>query len=99
MLKHIVCWKIKGDDLGSKESNLAKMKELLDELPNLIDEIEAFEVGINFNENEAAYDISLFSVFTDKGTLEVYQKHPEHLRVAEFIKEVTLNRVVVDYFD
>ncbi len=99
MLKHIVCWKIQGNEAASKESNLAKMKELLDELPNLINEIEAFEVGINFNESEAAYDISLFSVFADNEALDIYQKHPEHLRVAEFIKKVTLNRVVVDYFD
>lgn len=99
MLKHIVCWKIRGNEAGLKESNLAKMKELLDELPKLINEIEAFEVGINFNESEAAYDISLFSVFTDKAALEIYQNHPEHLRVAKFIREITLERVVVDYFD
>lgn len=99
MLKHIVCWKIKGEDANSKENDLKKMKELLDELPALINEIEAFEVGINFNESPAAYDISLFSVFASEEALDIYQKHPEHLRVAEFIKSVTLNRVVVDYFD
>ncbi|WMJ72305.1 Dabb family protein [Cytophagaceae bacterium ABcell3] len=95
MLKHIVCWKIK--DQADKKENIEKMKEKLEALPEKISEIVEFEVGINIDPSDAAYDISLYSSFKDQEALATYQKHPEHVEVGKLIKEITESRVVSDY--
>lgn len=98
MLKHIVCWKIKDSaDGSSRKENLEKMKRDLEALPMIIKEIIDFEVGINFNSSDTAYDISLYSSFKDQEALQKYQKHPNHEKVAEFIRSITEKRAVVDY--
>ncbi|MFN6945662.1 MAG: Dabb family protein [Cytophagaceae bacterium] len=98
MLKHIVCWRIKDLSGGvPKKEALLMMKQKLDELPERISEIIEFEVGININPSEAAYDISLYSSFKDEEALEAYQQHPAHQEVGKFIKEIASQRAVVDY--
>ena len=95
MIVHIVCFKI--EDNSSKEENLSKMKKLLEELPSKIPQIIDFEVGLNYNESDAAFDVSLYSTFNSKEDLNAYAIHPDHLVVVNFIKTIATDRVVVDY--
>mgnify|MGYP000082222159 CR=1 FL=1 len=98
MVKHIVMWKLKEYAEGAdKEQNALKIKELLMGLKDKIDSIQRIEVGIDINRSEAAYDVALYSEFSDSAGLDAYQNHEEHLKVAAFIKKVVQNRVVVDY--
>ena len=39
----------------------------------------------------------LISEFSDAKDLSNYQKHPEHVKAAEFINKVRLERKLVDY--
>jgi hypothetical protein len=39
----------------------------------------------------------LISEFKDMRDMESYRKHPEHVKAAEFIGKVQLERKVVDY--
>jgi hypothetical protein len=55
------------------------------------------EVGINAVPSEAAYDVAIYSEFADKDDLEIYQKHPEHMKVVELVKAVASGRAIVDY--
>jgi len=41
--------------------------------------------------------VVLYSEFRSQKDLEAYQRHPEHIRVAEFIEKVREERRVVDY--
>ena len=98
MIKHIVLFKFKDFAEGEDKSrNIQKMKSQLDALKNIIDEIKFFEVGINFSNSDAAYDLALCSEFESKEDLHSYQRHPEHLKVADLIKKVCEARVVADY--
>lgn len=98
MIKHIVMWKLKDHGWGAgKTDNARKMKALLEQLKGSIPEIRHIEVGINVIPSEAPSDVVLYSEFATKEDLEAYQKHPEHIKVAAFIKEVVLDRRVVDY--
>ena len=54
-------------------------------------------MGVNFGNSDAAYDLALCSEFESKEDLYSYQKHPEHVKVADFVKKVCENRVVSDY--
>jgi len=98
MIKHIVMFKLKDNfETNEKISILKKLKMELEELPKNISEIKYFEVGLNFNESQRAYDFVLVSEFETKNDLEIYAKHKKHLEFIEFFKPFRENSIVVDY--
>ena len=98
MLKHIVLFKLKHTAEGeSKEENAKKIKHELETLTAKIPQIRHIEVGINVIPSETAYDIAIYSEFADEKDLNTYMKHPEHVKIADFIGKVRESRVVVDY--
>jgi hypothetical protein len=98
MVKHIVMWKLNESAEGfTKAENANRMKKWLEELRLVIPEIERLEVGINFNQSPAAFDIVLYSEFESKETLQIYQDHPEHTKFKNKINNIRTERTVVDY--
>jgi hypothetical protein len=98
MLKHVVLFKLKSSAEGaSKEQNARRMVEMLHGLRSRIPQIRHLEAGTNVVPSEAAYDVAIYSEFADEKDLAIYAKHPEHLKVVEFVKKVVEGRVVVDY--
>ena len=98
MIKHIVLWKLKDHAEGAdKNQNAQKMKSALEALKSKIPQIRHIEIGMNFLPSDAAYDVALYSEFASAQDLEIYQKHPEHLKVADFVGKVREQRAVVDY--
>lgn len=81
----------------NKQENILKVKELLEALDSTVDVLNSMEVGINFNPTERAFDMSIYTKFDTKENLHSYAVHPEHLKVLEFIKAVTVETKVVDY--
>ena len=94
MIVHIVMFKFKEEN---KASNLKIVEEKLNDLVSKIDELKSIEVGIDFNQSERAFDLSLYSTFESKEDLKLYAVHEEHLKVVSLIKEVTSESKVVDY--
>ena len=94
MVVHIVMFKFSEQN---KAQNIQKVKKELEALVDKIDELLFIEVGIDFNQSERAFDLSLYSTFDTKANLKKYAVHEEHLKVVEFIKEVTVESKVVDY--
>jgi len=94
MIKHIVSWKLQEEN---KKENAIQIKTKLLSLIGEIDEIIELEVGIDFNQSEAAHDVLLYSTFDTVEDLNVYQNHPKHQEVVVFVKSVVTARVVVDY--
>ena len=98
MLKHIVMWKIKDSHEGmDKNEIMDRIKKDLEGLKNFIPEIKTMEIGRNSNELPTSFDIALYSEFESMEDLEIYKEHPEHVKVAQFIRQVTADAVVVDY--
>lgn len=96
MIRHIVLWRI-AETENAAERALA-IKENLEALKGKIDEVVDIEVGINFNETEAASDVALVSTFRTKEDLDIYQDHPEHKAVgANYVRPFVTERRVVDY--
>ncbi|SFV50905.1 Stress responsive alpha-beta barrel domain protein Dabb [hydrothermal vent metagenome] len=94
MIVHIVMFKFKDEN---KALNMARVQKKLEDLEESIDVLKSMEVGINFNESERAMDMSLYSTFESVSDLKIYQEHPEHQKVVELIKKVTVESKVVDY--
>jgi hypothetical protein len=98
MIKHIVLWKLKAQAQGAgKDENAAIMKRDLEALKQKIPQIRHIEVGRNCIPSDAAYDVALYSEFANEEDLMIYQQHPEHQKVADFVGTVRESRVVVDY--
>jgi len=94
MIVHIVMFKFKNENI---EKNLKEVTNKLNDLVGLIPELNSLEVGIDFSRSDRAFDLSLYSTFDTKKALKAYAVHPEHLKVVEFIKSVTIESKVVDY--
>ena len=98
MVKHIVMWSLKDGARGLNKKQIAeKMKEQLNALRPIIREIRSLEVGVNFLESPASYDVVLYTEFDSRDDLQAYQIHPDHVALKDFIGAVTDKRAVVDY--
>jgi calcineurin-like phosphoesterase family protein len=98
MIKHMVMWKLKDFAEGAnKKENAEKIKAQLEGLKSKIKEVKTLEVGFNFNDSADSYDIALYAEFDSVVDLKKYQKHPEHIKVGDYIINLRLDRKVVDY--
>jgi hypothetical protein len=98
MVKHIVMWRFKDSaEDGNKKTNIKIAKDGLMSLKGKVESLVSIEVGVNINNSDAAYDLALYTEFKDLKGLDEYQNHPEHLKVAGFIRKVVGSRVVADY--
>lgn len=96
MVKHIVMWKFLDAAEGkSKAENLIIIKEKLEGLTDFIPQIKYMEVGVNFT--PGGYDAVLYSEFDSPEDLELYQNHPAHRAIADYIGKIRTDRVVGDY--
>ncbi len=95
MLVHIVMFQFKEEN---KETNMSRVKEMLEALPGKIDTLKSMEVGIDISRSERSFDMVLVSTFENQEGLDVYAPHPAHQEVVHFIKEVTVLSKVVDYW-
>ena len=98
MVKHIVMLRLKEyDNKTQKLENALKLKKAIEDLKIHIDALKFIEVGLNFNEKPAAYDLVLIATFESEADLEIYRLHPEHKKLMVFLKTVTSDSAVVDY--
>ncbi|MCM1021818.1 MAG: Dabb family protein [Muribaculum sp.] len=93
MVKHIVIFKLGGDDaLEVAES----FKKALLNLPDVIPCLKSIEVGINANPSET-WTLVLTAVLETMADVDVYAKHPSHVAAAGLIAKNKLERACVDY--
>jgi len=99
MIKHIICLKLKDFAEGNPKSKNAKLaKEKLLALKEKIGEIKYIEVGINAPEASGDnFEVVLITKFDSFSDLFAYQKHPEHVKVTEFIGKIRETRACVDF--
>jgi hypothetical protein len=98
MVHHIVVWRFKEEAQGAgRADNLRRAKELLDQLPREIPGIRSFTVGVNTADSPEAADLALVSEFDGWDALRIYQDHPAHRRVVDFLRAVRTERRVADW--
>ncbi len=93
MIKHIVFFKLSKDGLEKKDEIVSK----LNSLKNDIDFVRELEVGVNFAQEDRAFDISLIVAVDSKEDLDRYATHEKHIPVVNFIKSLNTESKVVDY--
>jgi hypothetical protein len=99
MIKHIVMWTIhEGETPRARFERMAEVKARILGLKEVIPEIVSME--ILFNSPVARgdnYDVVLTSEFRSWADLDTYLKHPVHVAVGEYIKNVKKSRAAIDY--
>ena len=94
MVKHIVMWKFHSNvSENDKEEMVARLKSLTDSVPQL----RKITAGLDLSRKERSWDIALYSEFDSIDDLHAYAVHPEHIKVAEFIKTLASEVAAVDF--
>ena len=94
MLVHIVCWKYKTDTTEEqRKDHIAKLRGL----PNMIPNIESFEVGSDVLHLDRSFDTGLVARYPDRAALDFYNDHPEHQKVVALGRQIAEKVVSVDF--
>ena len=94
MINHVVLIKFKSD---VKDDEIDDLEKGLDDLPNQIIEIQAFEFGRDLIHSERSYDFALVSLFANLEAVRRYQEHPAHLKVLQGMNRLSEDILSVDF--
>jgi heme-degrading monooxygenase HmoA len=97
MIKHIVMWNVRGDDVASRARNIALVKAEFESLRGRIPGLLHLEVGVDDSRIDYACDVVLVTEFESRAALAAYAEHPEHLRVRRALGDLRSARHQVDY--
>lgn len=98
MVKHLVFFTLKDQAGGNtKAENIALIKAKIAGLNGKIPGLIKVEIGEDFSATAVSSDIALYSEFESREALAVYNDHPDHVVVKEFIASVASGRQLVDY--
>jgi len=61
--------------------------------------LRELNAGVDFLGLERSWDLALVAVLDDRQALEIYDQHPEHKPVKEFLKSLGAESVSVDFED
>ena len=96
MLTHIVIWKYRSDvEQFARDEHV----RLLDKLRTVIPEVRSLVVGFDILHLKRSYDTGLVALFDDQAVLNAYTVHPEHVKVAEFGRQISEHVASVDFTD
>jgi quinol monooxygenase YgiN len=98
MVKHIVFWRVKDGLVGKeREETFRRIKEGFEALQGVIPGLLKIEIGFDFLKSPDSCDFVLYSEFESRAALEGYQKHPRHEAMVPMVREIRIERRVVDY--
>jgi len=93
MVRHIVFFKL------NNKNDADEVKEKLLTLKDGVKEVKDLEVGINFSDEERAYDIALIVDLENKEALEAYANDKYHQEVIKYLKIKVKTTKIVDYLN
>ncbi|CCE74480.1 Dabb family protein [Clavibacter nebraskensis] len=96
-LRHVVSWKLADRDPAALDRDAARVMEALGTLPDLVPGIRAFQLGRDVVGSARSHDVVLIADFDDRAGLEAYDVHPEHQRVAAFVRSLVASAASVDF--
>lgn len=98
MIKHIAMFKFKAFESEQEEKNYQeRLVKAFDGLDKTIPEIKFLQIGFDQLKSDASYDFIVNVDIENLDALSVYAKHPDHMKAVEVIKEMAIDRKVIDY--
>ncbi len=96
-LRHVVSWKLADRDPAALDRDSARITEALGTLPCLVPGIRSFQLGRDVVVSARSHDVVLIADFDDRAALDAYDVHPEHQRVAAFVRSLVGSAASVDF--
>ncbi len=96
-IRHVVTWKIAGEDADVRASRIESIKSALEALPPLISDIQSLQAGVNTLYGDKNWHLVLIADFESIEALESYVAHPAHQALVAKHKDYFEERVAVDY--
>ncbi len=97
MIRHVINWKLAATEPAEKDAAFAELADGFGALPHAIPEIKALWIGKDLDETEGNWDIVLIIDYASTADLEIYQHHPEHVKVKDIVRRLTTERSAVDF--
>ncbi|MBX3636532.1 MAG: Dabb family protein [Rubrivivax sp.] len=97
MIRHIVMWRVRGDDAGARARHAAQVKQAFESLRGQVPGLRHLEVGLDVSGVDYACDVVLVTDFDSREALAAYAEHPAHLRVRQSLEGLRVTRHQVDY--
>jgi len=97
VIKHIVFWRVREELAAEAPERLTEIRSQLESLVEVVPGLVHIEIGTDFSEGDASFDVALYSVFESREALAGYQVHPDHVAVVGLAQELFAERAVVDY--
>ena len=94
MIKHVVVFKFKPET--DERERTAVINELRD-LPNKIDVIREYEVGLDVLRSQRSWDGVIIGTYDDLDALQKYQRHDDHIPVVMKMQQLCDTFGVVDF--
>jgi hypothetical protein len=88
---------IKFTEHPEKAERIREAARRIEALHGKVPSLKGMKTGVNFSPEDRAMDLVLTATFVDRRGLDEYAVHPEHLKVIDYLKEVTDYSKVVDY--
>jgi heme-degrading monooxygenase HmoA len=97
MIKHIVMWKVRGDDAAARARHAALVQREFESLRGRVPGLLHLEVGLDTSGVDYACDVVLYTEFASREALAAYADDPEHQRVRRTLGDLRIARHQVDY--
>ena len=97
MIKHIVFWRLNGENAERRKAQAQEIKTVLEALNGRIDGLRKLEIGIDFSDTPSSAHVVLYSELDSREALAAYQTHPEHVKAVAVVKAAASERQLVDY--
>ncbi len=94
MVKHVVMYKLK----DRTEENRQNLVNKFLSMKGKIDILKSIESGADFLNDDRSYDVVLICEFDSMDDFKIYQTHPVHLPVKEYVKSVVERAHSIDYY-
>lgn len=96
-VRHVVTWKLAETDPAAKAEQIERVRAGLESLPAVVSDIRSLQVGVNGVGPDDNWDVVLIADYDDEQGLRRYVEHPEHQKVAAYIRSVVSERAGVDF--
>lgn len=93
MIKHVVMYKLKDNSCANKK----KLQEKFLSMKGKINVLKSIESGTDFLKIPRSFDVVLICTFETKEDMKIYDAHPVHLPVKEYVKSVVVKSHSVDF--
>lgn len=97
MIRHVVLWKLRAEDVATKARDASIIATELQGLVSLIPAIQSLSVATNAADVQGNWDVCLIGDYADEAALHTYIDHPEHQRAAAIVRGLVTEKAAVDF--